>query len=268
MKTSKYIGLVGLAAASLFATQAFACPTGFAGNPTCIRTTGGSGEASLAQSLGAAGTPDTIFSVGNGINPYTDQMNPSSYWSVAGSGGSENTVLLTLTANASTNKFGIFDPADISNTLMLFNGGTAGYTTSLKTNGTGGFAATYYGSNPLAPSTGHATTTFGDGNRFGYYLQVGSTFYYSDMTLNGNDTPRVVTYAGDGSNKVALTNGFFSAGEYLQAWEDGTDFDYQDFVVLVESVNPVPEPAVLGMFGLGILLIGGFAGLRRRRENV
>jgi len=26
----------------------------------------------------------------------------------------------------------------------------------------------------------------------------------------------------------------------------------------------VPEPAVLGMFGLGMLLIGGFATLRRR----
>lgn len=29
-------------------------------------------------------------------------------------------------------------------------------------------------------------------------------------------------------------------------------------------VNPVPEPAVLGMFGLGVLVLGMFVGLRRR----
>ncbi len=35
--------------------------------------------------------------------------------------------------------------------------------------------------------------------------------------------------------------------------------------VTLESATPsVPEPAALGMFGLGILLIGGFLGLRRR----
>jgi hypothetical protein len=56
------------------------------------------------------------------------------------------------------------------------------------------------------------------------------------------------------------------------AWEDqrfpDSDLDYNDFVVLVESVHPVPEPAVLGMFGLGALMIGVAAGMRRRREDV
>ncbi|WEN15363.1 PEP-CTERM sorting domain-containing protein [Rhodanobacter sp. AS-Z3] len=270
MKTIKYLGLAGLAAASLFASQAFAsmCPMGFHGQPTCIATTNAYGEATLEQSLGAAGTHGSIFSAGNGINPYTQQLNPSSYWSVGGTGGSENTVMLTLTGNASTLQYGIFDPTDVNNKLMLFNGGAAGYTTSLKTNGAGGFAATYYASsNPLDPSSGHAVATFNSGNLFGYYLQVGNTFYYSDKSLNSNGTPRVVTYAGDGSNKIALTHGWFTPGEYLQAWEDGTDFDYNDFVVMVESVHPVPEPGALGMFGAGALLIGLFAGLRRRREN-
>lgn len=36
---------------------------------------------------------------------------------------------------------------------------------------------------------------------------------------------------------------------------------------LSTPVNPVPEPATLGMFGLGMLLIGLFAGLHRRRWN-
>jgi len=269
MKSVKYLGLVGLAAASLFATQAFAtpCAAGFEGNPTCIATTNSYNEPTLEQILGAAGTTGSVFSAGNGINPYTQQLNPSSYWAVAGTGGSENTVMLTLTGSASDLTFGIFDPTNVSNTLVLFDGASAGYTTTLKTNGFGGFAATYYASsNPLDPSTGNAQATFGGGNLFGYFLKVGSTFYYSDNSLNANGTPRVVTYAGDGSNTVKLTNGKFTNGEYLQAWEDGGDFDYNDFVVIVESVHPVPEPAALGMFGLGALLIG-FAASRRRREN-
>ncbi|KRA33124.1 hypothetical protein ASD68_08740 [Rhodanobacter sp. Root627] len=269
MKKFKYLGLAGFAAASLFASQAFAtpCAAGFEGGPTCIATTNAYGEPTLESILGAAGTPGSVFSAGNGINPYTQQLNPASYWAIGGTGSSENTVMLTLTGNASNLSFGIFDPTDITNTLVLFDGGAAGYTTTLKTNGTGGFAATYFASSdPLLPSTGHAGATFGGGNLFGYFLKSGNTFYYSDKSLNG-DTPRVVTYTGDGSNTVAMTNGKFTAGEYLQAWEDGTDFDYNDFVVMVESVHPVPEPAVLGMFGIGALLIG-FAVSRRRRENV
>jgi hypothetical protein len=271
MKTIKYLGLAGFAAASLFASQAFAtpCAAGFDGGPTCIATTNSYGEPTLEQILGAAGTDGSIFSAGNGINPYTQQLNPASYWAVAGTGGSENTVMLTLTGSAANLTFGIFDPTNITNTLTLFNGASAGYTTTLKTNGTGGFKATYYASaDPLADSTGHSDQVyFGGGNLFGYFLKVGNTFYYSDNALNGNGGPRVVTYAGDGSNKIEATNGVFTPGEYLQAWEDGTDFDYNDFVVVVESVHPVPEPAALGMFGLGALLIG-FAASRRRRENV
>jgi hypothetical protein len=270
MKTIKYLGLAGFAAASLFASQAFAtpCAAGFDGGPTCIATTNGYGEPTLEQILGAAGTPGSVFSAGNGINPYTQQLNPSSYWAVAGTGSSENKVLLTLTGNASGLEYGIFDPTDINNKLALFDGASTGYRTSLVTDGTGWFGASYYTADThvLVPtSTGDAT--FHAGNLFGYYLKVGNTFYYSDNSLNANGTPRVVTYAGDGSNKVALTNGQFTNGEYLQAWEDGGDFDYNDFVVIVESVHPVPEPAALGMFGLGALLIG-FAAIRRRRENV
>jgi len=269
MNAIKYLGFAGLAAAGLFAAQAFAtpCPAGMEGSPTCISTTNGFGEPTLEQILGAAGTTGSIFSSGDGIDPYTEQVNPASYWSINGTGSSENKVLLTLTGNAANLTFGIFDPTDISNTLMLFQGGQAGYHTSLATDGMGGFAATYFtSSNPLDPSTGFAQAQFGAGNLFGYYLSNGSTTFYSNLVLNSDGTSHVVTYAGDGTNKIALTNGWFNPGEFLMAWEDGTDLDYNDFVVMIESVHPVPEPAALGMFGFGMLLIGAAVGLNRRRR--
>jgi hypothetical protein len=87
----------------------------------------------------------------------------------------------------------------------------------------------------------------------------------------------MVAFQGNGLTKLdnVKTGQYatFGTSDYILAWEDlpfnGSDLDYNDFVVMVESVHPVPEPATLGMFGLGVLLIGAAAGLnRRRRFNV
>ncbi|MGH8117063.1 MAG: PEP-CTERM sorting domain-containing protein [Rhodanobacteraceae bacterium] len=48
-------------------------------------------------------------------------------------------------------------------------------------------------------------------------------------------------------------------GTYTWTWGTGAD---QSFTL--DIVNAVPEPAALGMFGFGVLLIGAFVGLRRR----
>lgn len=266
MNTIKSLGMVGLAVTGLFAAQAFAtpCPAGFQGSPTCIATTNSYNEPTLAELFGDPATdPNSIFSSGNGINPYSDQMNPASYWSINGSGGSENTVVLTLTGNAQNLTFGIYNPTDPGQQLVLFSGGSSGYSTSLRYyKASNTFSIGQY--DALGNQLSYRNNlSLGTGNLFGYYLSTGSNTWYSDVTLN-NGKPHMVAYAGDGQGDLSLTGGLFSQGEYLQAWEDGNDFDYNDFVVMVESVHPVPEPAELGMFGLGVLLIGGFVALRRR----
>lgn len=274
MKTYKYIGLVGLAAASLFATQAFAAPcantvggTPTQGSPVCVATLGGNGSESSLQ-----GVFDGITTSHGDINVYTGQANPSAYWSVSGSGASENALVLEIAGNANSNTFGIFDPTDSSNHLQLFTGvATTGWTATLYNNGSGSFTANLL--NPTHGMEDSRSATFGAGNLFGYYLGTTNGIFFSDPGLNGGDA-QMVAYAGNGSTNLTFAGhaGQFNAGEYLLAWEDtsllNSDMDYNDFVVVVESVHPVPEPAVLGMFGLGTLLIGLFAGLRRRREEV
>lgn len=59
--------------------------------------------------------------------------------------------------------------------------------------------------------------------------------------------------------KTGNTTCLFLSNEWMLAWEDlqwgAADRDYNDFVVFVESVHPVPEPAVFGIFRLGALMM-------------
>jgi hypothetical protein len=267
MKSYTYLGLIGLAAASLFATPASAttCPTGYMGSPTCINTTGGDGpNSSLQDELNG------ITTSGPNINVYTDQASPSSYWNIGASGGSVNKIMLELAGHANSNTFGIFDPTDTSNYLQLFAGSASTGWSTLLTQVGNTFIATYFDGGGVYQGQDSITLS---GNTFGYYLGASSNSptYYSDPSMNAPDgtypggTRRMAAYDGNGT--TYLNGAQFLPSEYLLAWEDGSDFDYQDFVVLVESVHPVPEPAVLGMFGLGLLLVGGFVASRRRRYN-
>jgi hypothetical protein len=287
MNTVKSLGLVGLAVTALFATQAFAttCPTApvggatTQGSPTCVATastdTNPPGDNSLNGLIGPGGS---LIS-GTGIDVYNGQYTPSAHWQIGGTGGSFNVILTEIAGNANVNTFGIYDPSDPGNMLELFNGtASAGAKGTLVYNGGGNFQFALFGQ-------AATSATFGDGSTFGYYLGTpgpeGTTLYFfSDPNLNnsageaGNPYSdgmhHMVAYQGGNGTIINATGGTLLSNEFLLAWEDQafihSDLDYNDFVVLVESVHSVPEPAALGMFGLGVLLLGGFTVLRRRRS--
>lgn len=273
------LSLAGIAAAALFAGQAFAtvCPNAPAtGTPTqsgpiCI--------APVGQDGAGTGLQDQLNGItvsGPGIDVYNDQYQPSSWWSIGATGNSENKIVLEIAGNASVNTFGIFDPTNASNHLQLFGGGaSAGWSTQLANLGGGNYMVTNY--NAAGIYQGQTSATFGVTNLFGYYLDTPDGTFYSvpGMNPNSNATypggvPHMVAYAGDGSTKLNIHGvaGKFLPNEFLLAWEDtlwaNSDLDYNDFVVIVESVDPIPEPAALGMFGFGVLLLGVIVGLRRR----
>ena len=275
MNTVKYLGLVGLAAAGLFAAQAFAttCPTAPAtgtqtqGGPTCIAPSGQDGAGTGLNSLyGPGGTAVT----GTGLNIYNGQYTPSSNWQIGATTGSFSIILNEIAGNAGVNTFGIYDPNHPGNMLELFSGpDSAGAKGTLVYNGGGNFQFALFGQ----PAT---SATFTDGASFGYYLSTPTGFFYSNPALNNSAGEAGNPYADgmhhmvayEGGNGTKINGATLLSNEFLLAWEDtpfaNSDLDYNDFVVLVESVHSVPEPAVLGMFGLGVLLIGGFATLRRR----
>jgi hypothetical protein len=93
---------------------------------------------------------------------------------------------------------------------------------------------------------------------------------YSDPSLNSG-VDRMVTFAVTGYLQTAgdlNTWTAFSDGttHYVIAFEDGTDMDYNDLVVEVSGVTPVPEPTTM-IAGVLLLLPFGASTLRILRKN-
>lgn len=114
---------------------------------------------------------------------------------------------------------------------------------------------------------------------------TGFSFYYTAAFQGGT----VTVYSGlNGGGSVLATLNLPTTGDYcdgvtdFSCWDPfGVSFtgtamsaDFSgaegqivfDDITLGSASPGVPEPAELGMFGFGVLLIGGFVALRRRRQ--
>ncbi len=254
------------AAAALAVGTTFAASTAFAG---VIQHAGSfdPGNVHLYQlfdSLGA-NSYDTPAEVDAG------QMHGDQYWAIGGSGGSNATMIFEISANQSQTAFGVFDKANAANKVQLWDGAaTPGFG-----NGAASVTLTILANGNVAVENSIVGNFAG--NAFGYYIRLpNGSFFYSDEALNPGGTDQMVTFRGTGLVQDTIQIADFAPGiwgvdEYILAWEDilaslpvgpgGTDNDYNDLVILVESVNTIPEPGTLAVLGLGLL---GLGMLRRR----
>jgi hypothetical protein len=175
-----------------------------------------------------------LTGVGQTINVLTDQDATQS-WSHTVSGTTTYTIQFQGSPNPAIQQFGLYNASAVIPPLFFLMSGSVGPL---------GFStATFKPGNLLVVNRFDAlgnflsTTTFGgvDPANFGFYLSTPNGTFFTQDARNPGGKAQAVTFQGTGS----------SAGTWWLCWEEtsvaaGSDQDFDDLVVLMESVNPTP----------------------------
>jgi len=189
------------------------------------------------------------------VNVNTDQVSPDTTWSIGGTGGALSTFVIEISSLSNINSFGLYNNGQFVEIFKGSDGAGAQALVSIKADG-----SVYLNFND--------TNIDFTGNSFAFYLNNGTDIWFSDDALNSDGLDHMVAFQGNGTDKIQTPGnapGYWLNNEYILAFEDlsdGADWDYNDFVVMVESIDPVPEPGTMALLGAGML---GLAIISKRR---
>jgi len=202
------------------------------------------------------------------VDVTTDEISDASdsTWSVTAAGGAVSTLIIELAGLETTTVFGIYDAVDPTKQVTVFDGAaSAGAQSVLSIQDDGSVFVNFV-------DTGVDFAA----NLFGFFLdstpsgEANTGVWFSDTSLNSDGFDHMAAYQGTGDlvDLPDVAPGVWTPAEYILAWEDMdagmTDASFDDFVVMIESVQPVPVPGAVWLFASGLMAIVGFA--RRRRQ--
>ena len=237
----KLVSLLAVAILTMAAGSAFAVPL----DPNLVRPVtpnpAAPGENSLQTEL------NSIFGAGV-VNAATDQLKVGMFQvGLPGSNSINPQFKFEWTSNSGSQTIGIFGwNGTFAVTSQIFAGSQGAGDTAIVTWLTSSSGTI----NSFDNGSLVSSIAFSDISKdfFGFYFQVGNIKYYTVDSLNDGQA-RVLGFQPN------LLGAVF-------AYEDGSDFDYQDAGFLVESIRPASEPVTLILLGSGLL---GLAAIRRKK---
>ena len=220
---------------------------------------------------------DIFTDIGSSIDVDNDQSN-AAIFNPTGFGVSSAAFIAQVTWDQSIPgagiEFGLYEYGNPSNTVTVIPGGVSPLFRSSITFDFVAGTVTAVNADDNTEIIGQADFT----NPFGFYTYTdwaSAGYQYSEDDLNNGAVQQLI-YEAKGDN-VSLpfegplftlndTGHWYVATEALNVTSAGSftegGLDFNDMVVMLESVEPVPEPATMLLLGSGLI---GLAGLGRKK---
>jgi hypothetical protein len=175
-----------------------------------------------------------LTGVGESINVLTDQEDTQA-WAKTSSSTQAHTIQFQGSLNAAAHILGMYNStAAVPPLFVLMSGavGPLGFSTATFQSGGNLVVNRFDADANFLSSTVYAGA---DPNGFGFYLSGPNGTYFTQDFRNPGGLAQALAYRGTGAN----------AGTWWLCWEEssraaGADDDFDDEVILMESVNPTP----------------------------